>query len=725
LGSSTTTHRRPSLPEPDDRKVATEVKRPTTTPDVLFALGIFLLGFLYLHLFQRLGWFLQDEGDLYYPFLRTLRGDLPYRDFYTGYPPMVYYIHAFLFRHFEVAIPISRTFMGLVNATTAAMLFLVTRRIATRGFALLPSLLFLGMQPAVLMNMVFQNAPYHSWHAVLFYVLTTWTVLRALETAAPNRRAGWLLAAGFLAGLCFLSKQNAGIFLLWAVSGFLASAPLDQKAPAAGRSPESPGLRLARVGYLALIPIAATILVWNYLTPLTLALFVAPTVVLGKLGARARFTASEGRALLGRVLLVGAGFAVAFVPWLVYFGQRIGYTNFLRRLLVLPETAEQNMFIPFPQVHLVTLVILGPLVLVLLFSFIRHLFSGGKADRVAAIPRGRTLWMVLIGTAAVFAGAVVGRFSFVTDLLRMKMGPSDTYLVVSHAIDNLAAYGSVLFLAAGLAVAWRQGFGHALEDDPPPTAFLWLVWSAACAYILYFPRMDAAHLYFGAIPMLYVVAAAILRLARTRLTGVLSGLRPQAVRAAFNLTCVLLLVFVIGSRSIPRIHSRLSIERTERGLRVTATDIERLDLPRAGIYFPVYDERHRPPIVYFRTLVRYIQSQTDPADPIFTFPALPMVYFVSGRDNPTRYNYFFGNNVSFNGQMEVVRTLEERRVPLVIIFNNPSEYFMEKARDFTRLIREYLGRLYYLDKRIGPYDVLRRYGTREAPARASGEKPDL
>jgi hypothetical protein len=102
-----------------------------------------------------------------------------------------------------------------------------------------------------------------------------------------------------------------------------------------------------------------------------------------------------------------------------------------------------------------------------------------------------------------------------------------------------------------------------------------------------------------------------------------------------------------------------------------------------------------------------------------------MIYFVSGRDNPTRYNYFFGNNVSFNGQMEVVRTLEERRVPLVIIFNNPSEYFMEKARDFTRLIREYLGRLYYLDKRIGPYDVLRRYGTREAPARASGEKPDL
>jgi hypothetical protein len=86
-----------------------------------------------------------------------------------------------------------------------------------------------------------------------------------------------------------------------------------------------------------------------------------------------------------------------------------------------------------------------------------------------------------------------------------------------------------------------------------------------------------------------------------------------------------------------------------------------------------------------------------------------MLYFVSERDNPTRQDYFFGNNVSTREQMAVIRALERARVGTVVIANNPGDYFVAKGQDFTRLIWEYLRREYYLERRIGPYDVLRRY----------------
>ena len=58
--------------------------------DLVVSSAVFLIGFGYFFLFRRLGWFMQDEGVLYYQYLRVYQGQLPYRDFFTGYPPLLY-----------------------------------------------------------------------------------------------------------------------------------------------------------------------------------------------------------------------------------------------------------------------------------------------------------------------------------------------------------------------------------------------------------------------------------------------------------------------------------------------------------------------------------------------------------------------------------------------------------------------------------------------------------
>jgi len=82
---------------------------------------------------------------------------------------------------------------------------------------------------------------------------------------------------------------------------------------------------------------------------------------------------------------------------------------------------------------------------------------------------------------------------------------------------------------------------------------------------------------------------------------------------------------------------------------------------------------------------------------------------VSERNNPTRQDYFFGNNVGYQDQLEVVRKLEAARVPLVITVNNPNDYFVAKGKRYTRLIHDYIEDRYYLERRIGRFDVMRRF----------------
>lgn len=679
--------------------------------NLLAPLGIFLVGFAYYYEFRHLGWFMEDEGVLYYQYLRTHQGQLPYRDYFMGYSPLAYYLHAWIFDSFGVSIDVVRKFMAAVNALSAVGLFVVARRVVPIGYALIPSLLFLFMQPGDLGDVELHNAPYPFWYSIAFTIWGAWALLRFLEARGGWRDGIWLFATGVLGGLTLLTKQSAGIFFLWGASAFLASCP--KRSGGTGEQGGAAPWSL-RVGYLVLIPVSAVLVVKNFIGPASLALFVFPMTVLAMIGARRSSGAEEYRALATRLIWLSAGVALTCTPWVVYFAEEIGLGRFLSAIFWVGAEPDKNMFIPFPRPAIVTLLVLAPLTLWGLFGW--YASRGRKNNR----GNERTLtgplhpWLrgaVLVGVGLVLGGLLTQR-AVIAGLLTREYRLGEIYLAASTGIDNLAAYLSIIVLGGALIMLWRHGSGGEYPDGRPLEKQFCLLWIAAALFLQYYPRMDSAHL-VGAAPLLYVVGATLLPPLRDSLRLLPAAVSPRTARIGFHTICVLTLLFVVGVKSTPKAYSRFMFERTEEGLRIVPTPKEWLRFGRGNLYFPIYDEARRRSIQDFGELVNYIRSNSEESDSIFAFPAMPMIYFVSERDNPTRHDYFFGNNVRFREQIELIRTLDEKEVPMVVIVNDPAEYFLSKGRNYTRLVWAYLQRRYYLERRIGQYDVLRRFDTDE------------
>jgi len=67
------------------------------------------------------------------------QGQVPYRDFFTGYGPLIYYVHAAAFAMLGVSINAVRILMAVVNATTAAGLYVLSRRFVPPAWAVAPA----------------------------------------------------------------------------------------------------------------------------------------------------------------------------------------------------------------------------------------------------------------------------------------------------------------------------------------------------------------------------------------------------------------------------------------------------------------------------------------------------------------------------------------------------------------------------------------------------------
>lgn len=666
------------------------MNRRPGTGGVVIPLVLFLVSFGYYYAFRGFGWFPEDEGVLYYQYLRVYNGQIPYRDFFTGYSPLIYYVQAAVFAVFGISINATRVFMGAVNAATALGLYLVARRLARPALAWIPAALFVVMHPADAAVNVFHNSPYPSWHAVTFAVLGAWTLLRAGETATRGRRAFWLLATGVFGALSFLSKQNAGIFFLWGVSGYLASWP----APAAD-GVEARWQRALRCAYLAVLPLAAWAVVREYLDAATFVVFLLPVIVLALIGARQRFGPAAWRQLLCDAGSLAAGIALAVLPWVVFFGYAMGVGPFLRVLFFVGTDVSTNRYVAMPGLDVPSVLLLAPVLGAALLI--------GWRGWSRAVGR----WIAMLCAAGVLAIVGVGLWQWpdVVKVLRFEYNLWQMYIAASTAVDVLFVYGTAVVLLVAVAVAWRdaaRGAGGA--------AFA-VLWTAACSLLVYYPRMDIAHL-VSAVPLGYAVGAGLLeRLVQRVVPGGDAGAWPWIRRAALA-AAVLGTVFVVLLKSAPRVYSQVRVVSTAAGPRVAATPQLRIRNDRVDIYMPIYLERNRLYHAAFMDLVEHLQETTAPDERIFTFPALPMVYFLSGRDNATGQDYFFGDNVGFAEQLDLIRTLEDERVRTVVMVNDPSDYFTMKGRDYTRLLTAYLGQQYYVDRRIGPYDVMRRHDVR-------------
>ena len=145
-----------------------------------------------------------DEGYLLGGVTRILDGQVPYRDYHHTYGPGRFYLVAFLFRLFGENLLVVRGLWVALKVATVLLAWFTGRRFLSTGGAAAAALLFIVIP-----------GPWHKsfFH---FFLLANLLALGGLS----ERGRGTVAAAGFLAGLTFLFRQDLGIFVV-AVYGLL------------------------------------------------------------------------------------------------------------------------------------------------------------------------------------------------------------------------------------------------------------------------------------------------------------------------------------------------------------------------------------------------------------------------------------------------------------------------------------------------------------------------
>ena len=197
----------PSLPPPHPLSPQPPTSPSPRLPHSLTLLLIFTLSLLAFIPNLQLPLNVYDEGLVIYGALRTLNGEMPYRDFWTIYAPGQFYTLAGVFQLFGASIIVERFWDALMRAGLSTMMFGVARQLYSgwlAGFVWLVAMLWLTQ---------FGFHSYPMFPALLLGLVSILLVYRAL---VESRRIIWLLLGGIMAGLATLFRHDFGIYLILA-----------------------------------------------------------------------------------------------------------------------------------------------------------------------------------------------------------------------------------------------------------------------------------------------------------------------------------------------------------------------------------------------------------------------------------------------------------------------------------------------------------------------------
>src|SRR6266566_5499419 len=124
--------------EPESVQAANEA--PDSLPscpdrDRLVPLLLFVVSFAYLASFRHYSSLEPDEGIVLQGAERILRGEVPYRDFFSFYTPGSFYLVAFLFRFAGDSLVVARIGLAVAGAICSVITYLLARRVCSRGIA--------------------------------------------------------------------------------------------------------------------------------------------------------------------------------------------------------------------------------------------------------------------------------------------------------------------------------------------------------------------------------------------------------------------------------------------------------------------------------------------------------------------------------------------------------------------------------------------------------------
>jgi HEAT repeat protein len=621
--------------------------------------AVLVVAAAYFLAFVPYGFYLEDEGTMLYQIARTHAGQIPYIDFHTGYTPGLFYLNAWLFDAFGVNVIALRIGLALVNAAAAALLFALARHVAPTAWALVATLVYVAFLPFFGGEFASFNIPYPSWYVTLLWLASTLLLVRYRDTG----RWPWLLLSGVAAGGCFCFKPNGGAFALAAAGlGVLVL-----------RSGESLVVQRLAAAACAAFGLAVAALFGFSLLSFETAIFTLPWLALG-VGLARRPSSGDARILASVVrelTLVSVGFALPTLPWLVWLKLKMPTGEFLREVLLIGGDVQQVYAIPYPLPEWWALVLAVGLVAV---GVVPRALGRGLGSR-----RG-----------VAWSAAVVGAVVAVAFALFARM-PEGLALSIIWQLENAAFYLVPLALAA--AVWWLVRVPGAAATAPA------LVVVSGLAMLEQMnPRPDFMHLVMGVPAGVAVVAFVGARVAAAwRDVGGLG----RAVSVG-----LLTVPFVVGAF---RVGSNLG--RPVGMDRVTGA-------VAFGVEASVGQD-----LTALARVVEFVSARTQADEPVFGFPAMAAVNFLSGRPNPVRHDYFFPGRPARAEEARVVAELAAVRPAYVVTLNDRFGFFQE-APTYYFLLRDYLRRSYVLDFRAGRYDVLRRRDLAADPTRVPAAAPD-
>jgi 4-amino-4-deoxy-L-arabinose transferase-like glycosyltransferase len=169
-----------------------------------------------------------DEGILACGAERILRGQVPYRDFFSELGPVSFYLQALFFKLGSIDILSLRLTAWLLGGATAGLLYILARKILRPLWAVAAAAIF----PLICYPMVYRVS--HHWWADFFLLLTVLALSAGLARdpgQTGESRSIWCASAGALAATTLLTMQSKGfwailmgVLFLWTEHWFSASS---------------------------------------------------------------------------------------------------------------------------------------------------------------------------------------------------------------------------------------------------------------------------------------------------------------------------------------------------------------------------------------------------------------------------------------------------------------------------------------------------------------------